>query len=107
MFARIVELFPKLEKQEEFLEVARREVLPLLKKQPGFLELLPFVPEAEGDRFVAVTLWAERRDADGFVREAFPKVSDLVRPYLLAPISSRHYTLDSSFCPHFFEALTA
>ena len=107
MFARIVELFPKLEKQQELLDVARREVLPVLRKQPGFLELLPFIPEVEGDRLVAVTLWAERRDVDRFVREAFPKVSDLVRPYLVAPITSRHYTLESSFCQHFFEALTA
>jgi len=42
MFARIVEFIPKLEKKEEFVKVIRNEVLPILKKQPGFMELLPF-----------------------------------------------------------------
>lgn len=107
MFARIVELFPKMEKQEEFLKVIRVDVLPILKRQPGFLELLPFVPEHEDEKIVAVTLWAEKRDAERYVREVFPKVSDLVRPYLLSPITSKHYRVETSVCPHFMESLMA
>jgi quinol monooxygenase YgiN len=107
MFARIVEFFPKAEKKEEFLKVIRVDVLPILKKQPGFLELLPFVPENENEKIVAVTLWAEKRDAERYVREVFPKVSDILRPYLLCPITSKHYKLETSVCPHFMESLTA
>lgn len=44
MFARIVEFVPKLEKKAEFVKVLRQEVLPILKKQQGFLEILPFDP---------------------------------------------------------------
>jgi quinol monooxygenase YgiN len=106
MFARIVELFPKMEKKEEFIKVMRVQVLPILKQQPGFLEILPFVPEVENEKILAVTLWAEKRDADRYLREVFPKVSDIVRPYLLSPIASRHYRLETSMCPHFSEALT-
>jgi hypothetical protein len=36
MFARIVEFIPKVEKKEELFRVVRNEVLPILKKQPGF-----------------------------------------------------------------------
>ena len=107
MFARIVELFPRLEKKDEFLKTVRVDVLPILKKQPGFLEILPFMPEVENERVVVITLWAEKRDADRYVREVFPKVSDIVRPYLLSPIASRHYTLESSLCPHFLETFAA
>lgn len=107
MFARIVELFPKMEKKEEFIRVMRVQVLPLLKQQPGFLELLPFVPEVENQKILVVTLWAEKRDAERYVRELFPKVSDIVRPYLVSPLTSRHYRLETSMCPHFTEALTA
>ena len=78
MFARIVELFPKLEKKNDFLKLVRTDVMPILKKQPGFLEILPFIPEVENERMVVITLWAERRDADRYVREIFPKISDLV-----------------------------
>ena len=107
MFARMVEFFPKAEKKEEFLKVIRIDVLPILKKQPGFLELLPFVPENENEKIVGLTLWAERRDAERYVREVFPKVSDILRPYLLSPITSKHYKLETSVCPHFMESLTA
>lgn len=107
MFARIVELFPKLEKKDEFLKFVRTDVLPILKKQPGFLEVLPFVPENEAEKIVVVTLWAEKRDAERYVREAFPKVSDRVRPFLLCPITSRHYKVETSLCPHFMGSLAA
>ena len=107
MFARIVELFPKLERKDEFLKMVRMDVLPILKKQPGFLEILPFMPEVENERVVVITLWAEKRDAERYVREVFPKVSDILKPYLLSPVASRHYTLESSLCPHFLETFAA
>lgn len=107
MYARIVELFPKSERKDEFLKTVRMDVMPILKKQPGFLEILPFFPEAENERVVVITLWAEKRDAERYVREVFPKISDIVRPFLLSPIASRHYTVESSFCPHLLETLAA
>src|SRR6266496_6664353 len=107
MFARIVELFPKLEKKNEFLKLVRTDVMPILKKQPGFREILPFIPEVENERVVVVTLRAEKKDADPYVREIFPKISDLVKPYLISPIASRHYTVETSLCPHFMETFAA
>lgn len=107
MFARIVELFPRLERKDEFLRTLRTDVMPILKKQPGFLEMLPFIPEVENERIVVISLWAEKRDADRYVREVFPRISDIVKPYLLSPIASRHYTVESSLCPHFLETLAA
>ena len=52
MFARIVEFIPKLEKKEEFVKVIRNEVLPILKKQTGFMELLPFFPETKNEKVI-------------------------------------------------------
>ena len=107
MFARIVELFPKAERKDEFLDTIRTDVMPVLKKQPGFLQLLPFLPEVENARVIVITLWAEKRDLDRYVRESFPKVADILRPYLLSPIASRHYSVESSLCPHFIESMAA
>jgi quinol monooxygenase YgiN len=39
MFARIVKFIPKFEQKEEFVKVVRNEVLPILKKQTGFLSI--------------------------------------------------------------------
>src|SRR5436190_19897037 len=68
MFARIVELFPKLEKKNEFLKLVRTDVIPILKKQPGFLEILPFIPDMENERLVVITLCAEKRHPERYVR---------------------------------------
>ncbi len=107
MFARIVELFPKAERKDEFLDTIRTDVMAILKKQPGFLQLLPFLPEVENERVIVITLWAEKRDLDRYVRERFPRVADILRPYLLSPIASRHYSVESSLCPHFIESMAA
>ncbi len=105
MYARIVEFVPKPEKKEEIVNVVRKEVLPLLKRQQGFLEFLPFMPESKTDNIIGVTLWAEKHEADRYEREVYPKVEAILKPYLAAPISFKHYNVETSLCQHFAEAL--
>jgi heme-degrading monooxygenase HmoA len=107
MFARIVEFIPKVEKKEELIKVVRNEVLPILKKQPGFLEILPFLPESPAEKTVTVTLWAEKRDAERYEKNVYPQVAEIVKPYVATPITFKHYTVETSVCPNFMEALTA
>ncbi len=106
MFARILEFTPKFEKKEEFIKTVRLEVLPILKKQPGFLELLPFVPEIKNEKVIAITLWTEKRDAEKYVKEMFPKVEQIVKPYLTTPIEVRLYNVETTICEHLVETLT-
>ena len=63
MFARIVEFIPKLEKKEEFVKVLRNEVLPILNKQLGFLEILPFFPEAKTEKMITIGMIAKATPA--------------------------------------------
>ncbi|MGA8622107.1 MAG: hypothetical protein WB660_26750 [Candidatus Sulfotelmatobacter sp.] len=107
MFARIVESISKLEEKEEFVKVLRNEVLPILKKQPGFLEILPFFPETKTEKMITITLWAEKRDAERYEREVYPKVEGILKPYLTTPVTFEHYNVETSLCQHFVEALTA
>ncbi len=58
MFGRIVEFTPKPEMKDEIVSVLRKEVLPILKRQQGFMEFLPFVPETKTEKWITVTLWA-------------------------------------------------
>jgi len=44
MFARILDFEVKPERKEEFVKVVKNEIVPILKKQIGFLEILPFSP---------------------------------------------------------------
>jgi heme-degrading monooxygenase HmoA len=107
MFARIVELTPKPEMKEEIVSVLCREVLPILKKQQGFMEFLPFVPETKAEKWITVTLWAEKRDADRWEREGFPKVEGILKLYLAAPAICNYYNVETSLCQRLAAALTA
>ena len=110
MFARIVETVPKIEmldKREEVLRILKNEVLPIMRKHQGFLEILPFTPEIKNDRFVTITLWAEKKDAERFEREGFLKVQEILKPYLAAPPTVRYYNVETTLCEHFEKALAA
>jgi hypothetical protein len=37
------------------------------------VEFLPFVPETKTEKWITVTLWAEKRDADRWEREGIPR----------------------------------
>jgi len=55
-----------------------------------------------------VTLWAEKRDAERYEREVYPRVAEIVKPtYLTTAITFKHYVVETSVCPNFMEALTA
>ena len=107
MFARILEFTPKFEKKDEFVKMIRKDILPILKKQAGFLEFLPFVPEVKNEKWVTISLWTEKYDAEKYVKEAFPKVEEMLRPYLTTPIVYRAHYVETTLCEHFVEALTA
>lgn len=108
MFASIVETIPKiemLEKKDEILRVLKNEVLPVLKTQHGFLEFLPFTPEIKNERFISITLWAEKRDVERYERELLPEVQRIMKPYLAVPMTSRIYAVETTLCEHFEKAL--
>jgi heme-degrading monooxygenase HmoA len=107
MFARVVEFIPKFEKKDEFVKTVKNEILPLLKKQPGFLEILPLYPENRNEKVYNITLWMERKDAERYEQETFPKIEKILRPYLITPMTSKLYMVETTLCEHFVNALAA
>jgi heme-degrading monooxygenase HmoA len=107
MFARILDYEVKLEKKEEFVKVLNKEVLPILGKQTGFLEVLPFFPENTKEKVITISLWATKADAERYEKEFYPKVHDIIKPYLATPIVVHPYTVETTLCEHFVEALAA
>lgn len=108
MFARILNFEIKPEKKEEFVNIMKAEVLPIMKKQIGFLEVLPFVPEnTKEDRWITISLWARKEDAYRYEKEVYPKVHDIVKPFLLTPVNVKPYVLETRLCQHFVETFAA
>ena len=80
MYTRIVECHVKPEKKDEFSNKLRSEVLPILQKQPGFVDLIELVSERDRERQVAISFWNTREDAERYQRENYNRIVDLIRP---------------------------
>jgi quinol monooxygenase YgiN len=107
MFARILEFVPKFEKKDEFIKIIKNEVLPILKKQTGFLEILPFLPEEKMEKMIVVSLWTEKKYAELYLREIYPKVEQILKPYLTTPVTWKQYLVETTLCEHFVQAVAA
>jgi quinol monooxygenase YgiN len=107
MFARIVEFTPKAEMRDELLKKIGKEVLPILKTERGFLEILPLLPEDKADEVVVISLWTEKRYAERYERETYAKVEAILKPFLVTPVIFKHYKVETTLCEHFAEALAA
>ncbi len=107
MFARILEFVPLMEKKDEFIRVVKKDVLPILKKQDGFLEILPLVPENKTEKVLAVTLWTDKKEFERDEQEWSPRVEQILKPYLSTPAARNLYTLETTLCERFEKTLTA
>ena len=73
MFARNVTLHLKADKANEFTRTLETDVLPMLRKQPGFKDEITFLA-TDGDEAVAISLWDRQESAEAYSRETYPQV---------------------------------
>lgn len=106
MYARILEFIPRLEERDEFTELINHKVVPILKKQKGFLDAL-LLFQINSEKAIAISLWTERTYAEPYEREWFPKVQEMMKPYLTTPIAIKHYAVETAHVGHFEGALVA
>jgi hypothetical protein len=65
----------------EFPKVIEKEVLPLLRRQKGFLdELILLAPDKT--EVVAISLWENKEFAEIYNREFYPEVVKIINKYV-------------------------
>ncbi len=107
MFARILEFVPKPEKKDELIKTVRQEILPILRKQSGFLEIIPFDPEIRNEKFITVSLWTDKREAEKYSRDSFSQIEQILKPLLTTSISVKTFNVETSICKHLADVLMA
>lgn len=73
MFSRTVSLQLKPNCVEEFSRTVEKIIIPLLRKQAGFQDLLAFVVPG-GKAAVGLSLWYQKEDAERYSRQIYPSV---------------------------------
>lgn len=96
MFTRIVELTTKPGKNKQLSETIHDKVLPILKKQKGFVDETVLVSDKEDNRVLSLSFWKNREDAEEYHRAEYQKIKEMVQHLLEAEPTIRTYDVHSS-----------
>ena len=96
MYTRIVECHVKPGKKQETTTKMNDEVLPILQKQPGFVDMIGLIDERDPERLLALSFWKTKEDAERYHREHFSHISDLLKPLLTTTPKVETYNVESS-----------
>ncbi len=73
MFARHVVVRLKAKAAPEFTRLMEKEVIPMLRKQKGFLDEIVFI-SPDLTEAVGNSLWETQADAEAYTRKGYPEV---------------------------------
>ena len=73
MYMRVVELASKSGKARELCNTIDDKVLPLLKRQAGFVDETVIVSDTEPNLVLALSFWNTREDVQRYEREQFER----------------------------------
>ena len=97
MFVRLVEATAKLGKRNEITTILTSDLLPLLKKQQGFVDAVGLSGDTSPDDGVTLTFWITKDDAEKFyaTQEFKSKILDRITP-LLEGMKVRTFNVETS-----------
>ena len=96
MFTRTVEVTTKPGKAKELSNTINDKVLPILKKQTGFVDETVLVSDTDPDRVLTISFWNTKADAERYHQEQYPAIHEMIRPLLDADPVVRTFNVDSS-----------
>jgi quinol monooxygenase YgiN len=81
MFSRIVQCNLRTNRLNDARQALSNEVIPRLRKQPGFIDVLEAL-DADTGRFVCTSLWRTREDADRYGSTEFPQIAQRLQEFI-------------------------
>ena len=82
MLARVVELNVIPDKIEKLRTIVSNEVLPLVKKSTGFVDIIGLVNSKTPTAFLNILMFKTKNDLEKYERETVPTIMQKIRPYL-------------------------
>lgn len=81
MFVRNVALRLRPNSLNEFKRILDDQIIPLLRKQPGFRDLITFAPLGGAD-VTMISLWETRNHAETYHTMSYPQAMKCLEPLL-------------------------
>ena len=95
MFARKVSVRLKSDSAAQFIQKMESEIIPLLRKQKGFLDELTLVSPS-GKEMYAYSFWESSEDAEKYSRLAFGEVINSLNGLIDGPVRVHTYMVANS-----------
>jgi heme-degrading monooxygenase HmoA len=81
MFARNVALRLRPNTLNQFRQIFDDQIIPLLRKQPGFKDVTSFAMTGGAD-ITVISLWESKEDAEAYSIAGYPEVMKSLEPLL-------------------------
>ena len=96
MYTRVVELTSKSGKAKELSNTINEKVVPILKKQTGFVDETVLVSDTESTRILGLSFWNSKEDAERYHREQYPKIQEMLKPLIEGELVIRTFDVHTS-----------
>jgi len=96
MFARIVDFVSSRGKTRILNETIQNKLLPILRVQPGFVDEIVLESDVEPDRFLTLSFWKTREQAERYNQETYPAVKEVLLASLETDPVVRTFNVASS-----------
>jgi heme-degrading monooxygenase HmoA len=107
MFARTLELTVKVDKKAELITRTQNQIMPILDKQKGFVNIFLFENDVDLTKMLVTTLWQTKLDQERYDREAFPKIKRIIEPFLTEPAVAKVYRVEETIYRKLIETAAA
>ena len=81
-------------------DIIHEEVLPLLRKQPGLVDLMILQSSDEPSEFLVSTFWETRDHAENHHRYVYAELIGLLKLHMDGEAQVRFYNVDTSTAHH-------
>ena len=95
MFTRVVAVRTKPGKARDLSKTIHDKILPILEDQPGFVDEILLVSDAEPDQILALSFWRSQQDAERYTHEQFPRINELISHLVESAPVSRTFNVDT------------
>lgn len=96
MFTRVVEITSKAGKSKELANTIHDKVVPILKKQRGFVDEMVLVSDNDATRILGMSLWDSKEDAQRYHETQYAQVHKLIKDLVSTDPVIRTFEVHSS-----------
>ncbi len=94
MFTHLTEYNIKLESRDLLLNYFEKQAVPVLKKTPGFMDVVLIQDEDVPTKFISVGFWTTKELCVKFFNEQHPKLVEPIREHLTMAPMFRHLKVE-------------